>query len=438
MFRLTIFSLKNSFRKKSIAFLAILGIAIGITLQISMTSLSDSIDNSFNQVYNDLIGQIEIREANKVLMQSQLPDDIISTIQNSNVSSRIKTISPEIVLPVTLLNNYLDDMNYTNLNLIKLNGINLDDFKQVSTELDELTSGSRYFDNDNEVVISDSFYNSNTTLFELGNQINLYIDENNTYNLTIVGIAKPTEGTALSRGTEGTFGTMNVWMSIDTAINIRSEILANDSTAIGTPRFIHYESSGLNSSLIRSDSLSLIKLLTDAVNSDEVENIIDQLDILLDRYDEKFIILSKAQFLDSIVNSQDELTIFLDAVGFIAVLAGSMAIIISQLVGVESRMKEFGILKATGWKNIHLMYNVLIESITMGLIGAVFGIISSKIIAYVVNNQLQSENSSNQMIVTIPIMKHAVVLSIIIGILGGLYPSIKAASVVPIEVIRGK
>jgi putative ABC transport system permease protein len=102
-----------------------------------------------------------------------------------------------------------------------------------------------------------------------------------------------------------------------------------------------------------------------------------------------------------------------------------------------ARMKEFAILKSTGWKNRHIFENVIFESLTLGLLGALIGIVVGGILI----TALSGENSlfgTASAIITIEGIIEVIAYAVGLGIIGGLYPGIKAARVRPVVVLKGE
>ena len=72
---------------------------------------------------------------------------------------------------------------------------------------------------------------------------------------------------------------------------------------------------------------------------------------------------SLAALAEDIQDSFQTLFLFTTVIGLITTIAGGMAIIVTQMMSVSSRKKEFAILKSTGWKNIHIFKNVIYDKI---------------------------------------------------------------------------
>ena len=116
------------------------------------------------------------------------------------------------------------------------------------------------------------------------------------------------------------------------------------------------------------------------------------------------------------------------AIAAISLLVGGIGIMNIMLVTVAERTREIGIRKALGASNSDISKQFIIESLAISIIGGIFGYISGYVLAFSVSNLLSFNPIINWQIAVI-----AMTISIIMGILFGLYPAIRAARKDPIE-----
>ena len=116
------------------------------------------------------------------------------------------------------------------------------------------------------------------------------------------------------------------------------------------------------------------------------------------------------------------------AIAAISLLVGGIGIMNIMLVTVAERTREIGIRKALGASNIDISWQFLIESLAISAIGGVFGYIAGYILAYSISGLLTFDPVINWQIAFV-----ALLISVIMGVLFGLYPAFRAARKDPIE-----
>jgi len=149
-----------------------------------------------------------------------------------------------------------------------------------------------------------------------------------------------------------------------------------------------------------------------------------------------FSVRNVQQALDVFTGVTDALKFFLASIAAIALVVGGIGIMNIMLVSVNERIREIGLRKAVGARNKNIMNQFLIETIVIslggGLIGIVLGVIVSALIAVVANYL----NYDWDFIITINSIILASGVSIIIGVVFGIYPARKAAKLDPIDALR--
>ncbi len=434
--KVTMFAFKNAFRRKIVAVLAIAGISVAITMQVTINAFTTGMDETFNDIFGELVGTFQLQEKDSPFSYaSQLPANITETIMNFENISKIDVIATEQNLPSTV-NNYTTIMGLSDFGFpmtINIRGIeNLEAFSGIYSELEELTEESREFEfNHDECIIPYSLYENKSEIFDIGKTFSIMINSSYTYDLEIVGItAAGVGGLQQSIMVTG----YDVYVPINVTNNVLYELLRFDTTN----HLMHYESRGLDSTQFGVDSPNVVAIRTSLDNSEDVNKYIDDLIAYLEfQYPEKkFSALSLASALEAMDDLMQTQSLVIGIVTVVVVIAGSMGIIIAQLVGVEGRSKEFAILKATGWKEGHIIYSVIVESVTLGITGSIVGIILS-VLSIKGLEALMTMGMPFAPVITPVIIFTAVGIAMGIGILGGLYPGIKASSVRPMEVLQG-
>lgn len=141
---------------------------------------------------------------------------------------------------------------------------------------------------------------------------------------------------------------------------------------------------------------------------------------------------------DAIENAQETtqmLSLFLGIIGAITLFVGGIGTMNMMLTTVTERTKEIGLRKAIGARNRDILYQILVESMVLTLIGGIFGII----LAYIgstIANKLLEDNNTIQVIMSWNVVMMAVGVSIFVGIIFGYYPARNASKLQPADALR--
>lgn len=146
-----------------------------------------------------------------------------------------------------------------------------------------------------------------------------------------------------------------------------------------------------------------------------------------------FEVLSGNQNLTSSETILDLLTRLIAGAAAISLLVGGIGIMNVMLVSVAERMHEIGIRKAVGATNRQILSQFLIESSLLTLAGGIIGIMVSGLI--IVGLRV---TTNLQPILDWHIVLIATGVSLIVGIVFGTVPAIKAARKDPIEALRAE
>ncbi len=122
--------------------------------------------------------------------------------------------------------------------------------------------------------------------------------------------------------------------------------------------------------------------------------------------------------------------ITLFAIASISLIVGGIGLFSTLLISINERMAEIGIRKSIGATESDIFSLFIFESITLALIGALIGIFTSSFLVKFIGSKMNAD---------LPVPIQGILLgigfSIIIGIISGLYPAIKAAKIDPIKAI---
>lgn len=152
--------------------------------------------------------------------------------------------------------------------------------------------------------------------------------------------------------------------------------------------------------------------------------------------DADFTIRNIADALSILTTITDALRIFLVAMAAISLVVGGIGILNIMLVTVAERTREIGLRKAVGANNLSILSQLLLEAGTLTTLGGIIGIIVGVIISYLASLLMHSLGYDWDFVVSGSSVGLAVAVSILTGVIFGLYPAFKAAKLDPIEALR--
>ncbi len=133
---------------------------------------------------------------------------------------------------------------------------------------------------------------------------------------------------------------------------------------------------------------------------------------------------------------------FLFAIGMIGITVAALGIINTMAMSILERYKEIGIMKAVGASNRDVKKIFFFESGVIGFMGGVFGLalgwLVSNIINLVINTFAAKQGVPHMNYFSFPwwLCIGAIVFSILISLLAGIYPTLRAAKVDPVVALR--
>lgn len=144
-----------------------------------------------------------------------------------------------------------------------------------------------------------------------------------------------------------------------------------------------------------------------------------------------YFIVDVGQYMAEINNVIGLFTTIIAVIAGISLLVGGIGVMNIMLVSVTERTREIGIRKALGAKTRTILFQFLIESAALTLLGGIIGIILGTWGGSALGGVMGIEASIGwDMMIAIALFSSA------IGIFFGIYPARKAAKLNPIEALR--
>ena len=172
----------------------------------------------------------------------------------------------------------------------------------------------------------------------------------------------------------------------------------------------------------------------ETVTVEETEHVLTQIMTeRLDNDEEAFTIMSMSEIQETMEEVTDTLALMLGGIAAISLLVGGIGIMNIMLVSVTERTREIGIRKAIGASQGSIMIQFLMEAMIVSLAGCIAGIGVSWAVLQAAG-QFMGESMSFRMNPTVALI--AVLFSVLIGMIFGIYPARKAAKKRPIDALR--
>jgi putative ABC transport system permease protein len=144
-----------------------------------------------------------------------------------------------------------------------------------------------------------------------------------------------------------------------------------------------------------------------------------------------FSIFDQTQLLAAASSISGTLTLLLGGIASISLIVGGIGIMNIMLVSVRERTREIGIRKAIGARGRDILAQFLVEALTLsllgGLIGIAVGLAASAVIGQIAGWGFAFNPST---------LVAAVVFSLLVGVVFGVWPARQAARLDPINALR--
>jgi putative ABC transport system permease protein len=149
-----------------------------------------------------------------------------------------------------------------------------------------------------------------------------------------------------------------------------------------------------------------------------------------------FTVRNLADAISTLTTITDALRIFLAAMAAIALIVGGIGILNIMMVTVAERTREIGLRKAVGATNKAVRNQFLLEAGTLTALGGLVGIVVGVVISFLLALLMQYAGFDWAFVISPASVILAVGVSILTGVIFGLYPAFKAAKLNPIDALR--
>lgn len=122
-------------------------------------------------------------------------------------------------------------------------------------------------------------------------------------------------------------------------------------------------------------------------------------------------------------------------IGILAVIGGGLGMMNTMLMSVFERTREIGVLRALGWRRGRVMRMILGEALLICLVGGVVGAIIGAALVLALN-QIPALIGMFDNALSPALFAQGMIIALLLGVAGGLYPAWRAAQLQPVEAMR--
>ena len=362
------FIIKNPFRRKNSAILAIVGIYIGIVVIVALGGITNGLVSTFEDTIH--AGGADFSISGKETGNSAYGTNTIDanwTDKIANVSG-VSEAYPIYVILTSVGDDYMNTLIGIDPNGTTMADISVSDGRLFKNNASEVILGKIYAD-DNNLSVGDT----------------LRVDGE---DFDVVGIIET--------------GDSNMAGAVFTSIEKVADV--NDD----------------------SNSISNIYVKVEkGADAQEVANRIDSM------YGDNITTISSVMEMGQMADMLNMLKASSWGISLLAIVVGGLGIINTMLMSVFERTREIGVLKAVGWSNRKILTMIVGESLVITIVSAIIGSIIGVVLCTFLAPMMGLKP-----VFSLDIFVQAFGIAIIVGIIGGLYPAIKAIKLPPTEALR--
>lgn len=182
------------------------------------------------------------------------------------------------------------------------------------------------------------------------------------------------------------------------------------------------------------NSNDISQVLLQTADAEDLEDVGSQAaDLMNQKYnkDEAYQVLNMEEIAKGIEQITRIMTIIIGSIAGVSLVVGGIGVMNIMLVSVTERTREIGIRMSIGATRGQILFQFLIEAITLTVIGGSIGILLGGGIASIV-----SHFAGWPPLISLPVIIGGLLFSMVIGIVFGILPANKAARLNPIDALR--
>ncbi len=158
------------------------------------------------------------------------------------------------------------------------------------------------------------------------------------------------------------------------------------------------------------------------------------MDYIKSRYDVD--VLSPQSIKRMVDNIMNTVTFFIASISAVSLMVAAIGIITTLYTSMLERIREIGILKAIGFKNMHILRLFLYEATIIGMLGGTIGLIVGVSLAYLMKSLFFVHVPFIKPIFSPGIFVEVWVLATGLSVVSGLYPAWRASRLDPVVALK--
>ena len=131
----------------------------------------------------------------------------------------------------------------------------------------------------------------------------------------------------------------------------------------------------------------------------------------------------------------DAIMAYVWGIAGLAIIIGGVSMMNAQLTSVMERTREIGVLRSLGWRRRQIMLMILGEAMLVGLLGGALGVLAGWLALTTFSN-IAGFFGASVTNIRPALLQQVVIMVLVLGLVGGLYPAWRAARLQPVEALR--
>ncbi len=140
------------------------------------------------------------------------------------------------------------------------------------------------------------------------------------------------------------------------------------------------------------------------------------------------------EFVEQMPDMQASEAVF-GGISVLAIFVGGLGVLNTMLMAVFERTREIGVLRTLGWRRRAILGLILRESLLLGFIGGIAGLGIAFGLVYLIG-QVPLVGEAFAAVWGLDLFLRAMLVALVLGLLGGLYPAFRATQLEPVEALR--